>query len=231
MLTIGLSSDWPGLRTAGHRAPEPGVAEGEDAPVRRDQPVPVARLRRRHAHDRLIQVQAPGRSVEERITEAEDPPVRGHQPIATPVGCRRHAHDRRVQMQAARGPVEVGVAEAEDPPVGRDQPVATPVGRRRHAHDRRIQVQASGRAVERHTAEAEDPSVRGDEPVPRRLARQRARGLGVLGRHDPGQRGEAERRQQDGERHAPDHERRNSATRKARSSDWRAFRRGSHAVV
>ena len=55
---------------AGDGAMEAGVAEGEDPPVRSDQPVTAPVGRRGDAHDRALEVQRARRSVELRGPEA-----------------------------------------------------------------------------------------------------------------------------------------------------------------
>ena len=122
----------------------------EDASVRSHQVVAAAVgvVGSRHAHDRLVQMDRSGRTVERRVAEGEDAPVRGHQPVAASIGRGRHADDRLVQRLAAHGPVEAGVAVGEDATVRGDEPVAAVVGRGRHADDRLVEVEGAGRSVE-----------------------------------------------------------------------------------
>ena len=77
------------------RAKEGRVAEGEDAAIGRDEAVSVARARRGHADDRLVQLLVAGRAQEPRVAEREDAAVTRDEPVALSAGasrpCRRSA--------------------------------------------------------------------------------------------------------------------------------------------
>ena len=67
---------------AAGRAVEGGVAVGEDASVRGDEPVAPAVGGRRHAHDGPIEHHAAGGAVEGGVAVGEDASVRGDEPVA-----------------------------------------------------------------------------------------------------------------------------------------------------
>src|SRR4051812_49881610 len=77
---------------AARRAEELGVAEGEDATVRRHQPVAPTR-EGAHADHRLVEWRATRRAQEGGVAEGEHPAVRGHEAVALPGRRRGHAHD------------------------------------------------------------------------------------------------------------------------------------------
>jgi hypothetical protein len=68
-------------RVLHRRPPERCVAEGEHTPVCCDQPVPTAVWRCRHAHDRLIQMDAASRPKERGVPVGEDAAIRSNQPV------------------------------------------------------------------------------------------------------------------------------------------------------
>ncbi len=108
--------------------------------VRCDEPVALAVGRRRHADDRLVQMDGTSRSVEVGVTEREDAAVGRHHPVALTIGRGSYADDRLVQMDSAGRAVELGVTEGEDAAVGCHHPVAAVRGCRRHADDGLVQV-------------------------------------------------------------------------------------------
>ena len=112
------------------------VAEGEDAAVGGHQPVAVAVGSRRHADDRLVEVNRSGAAVELRVPVGEDTAVGRDQPVAVLVRRRRHAHHRTVEMDAAGGAEEARVGEAEHAAVAGGHPVAAAA--RSEAHHRRV---------------------------------------------------------------------------------------------
>ena len=77
MPTIGAVQAQPARRTE-----EARVAEGEDAAVGRDQPVAVARRRRRELDDRLVQAGTAGRAEEPGAAEREDAAAAVDSPVA-----------------------------------------------------------------------------------------------------------------------------------------------------
>ncbi len=103
---------------------EDGVAVGEDAAVRRHQPVAAPVRGSGHPHHGLGEADGSGRAVEDGVAVGEDTPVRRHQPVAARIGGPRHAHHGLGEVDGARRAVEGGIAEGEDTPVRRHQPVA-----------------------------------------------------------------------------------------------------------
>ena len=142
---------------------EARVAEGEDATIRRDQPVALPRRRRGHPDDRLVEPDRAGRPEETRVAETEDAAIRRDQPVALPRRCRRHPHDRLRQPHRAGRPEETRVAETEDAAIRRDQPVAAIVEGGGHPDDG-IPREAGGGAVVRGVAEGEDSAVTREQP-------------------------------------------------------------------
>ena len=134
-----------------------GVAVGEDLPVGADQPVALARRRRRHAGDRLGQGRATGGTEEGGVAEGEDAAVGGHHPVA--LARWPTAVIPVIGLFSLMAPVEpknAGVTEGEDAAVGGHQPVALARRGGRHAHDRLVQLHRSGRAEEAGVTEGED---------------------------------------------------------------------------
>ena len=64
--------------------------EREDSPVGRDQPVALAGLRRRHAHDRFVELLGARGTVERRVAERKDAAIGRDQPVSAR-GAIRHA--------------------------------------------------------------------------------------------------------------------------------------------
>ncbi len=148
------------------------VAVGEDAAVRRHEPVPVAVGRRRHAHDGGVEVLAPHGPEEAGVAVGEHPAVRRHQPVAVAVGRRRHAHDGGVEVLAPHGARGTGrrrrrTRRRPTPPASTRCPTAVSAMPTTGACER----QSPGRAVEA-VAEGEHPAVRrppaGSRDRPRR---------------------------------------------------------------
>src|SRR5436190_30612 len=98
MPTIGLASLMLPIERSKGRALELRVPEGEDPAVLGHEPVALARVRRRHADDRLGQLDVAGRALEGCVSEGEDPAVLGHEPVPVAGGRRRHADDRLGQL-------------------------------------------------------------------------------------------------------------------------------------
>ena len=94
MPTIG----WLSLIAAG-RAVEVRVAEAEDAAVARDEPVAVTGRCRRHADDRAVERDVPGRAEVRRISRGEHAAVGRDTPGALPARRGGHADDRCVERE------------------------------------------------------------------------------------------------------------------------------------
>ena len=75
-------------------------------PSLRHQPVAVARRRRCHPDDRLVEAERTGRTEELRVAEREDAAVGRHQPVAAGRRRRRHPDDRLVQAKRTRRTAE-----------------------------------------------------------------------------------------------------------------------------
>jgi hypothetical protein len=75
-----------------------GIPVGEDATVRRHQPVAMTIWRRGHADDWLIEGGPSRRPVELGVTKRKYPPAGGDQPIALTVRRRRGGRDRRAEL-------------------------------------------------------------------------------------------------------------------------------------
>src|SRR5580704_3024491 len=140
-----------------------GGAEGEDAPVRADQPIAAGGVVGGHPHNGCGQGKAPGRTVEGGVTVGEDASVGGYEPVAEPTARARHAVDRPVEHDAAGGPEE-RCTEGEDAAVRGHQPVA-PIGIGTDADHWLVQRLSTHRTEEGRVSEGEDPSVGGHQPV------------------------------------------------------------------
>ena len=164
---------WPPWPTTGrvevlpaHGAEERGVPEGEDAPVRRDQPVALPGRRGRHADHRRVEAAArpwTRRRARRRSRRCRRRRRRASSPAR---GGGRHADHRRVERPPAHGAEERRPAVVEDASVGRRQEVAARLaGRGRH--DRGIEP------------ERRRVAVVGEVPVPEQPAEGRQHGVAV----------------------------------------------------
>ena len=181
------------------------VAEAEHAAVPREEPVALARSRRRDRVDRLRERDAAGRAVEVRVAEAEHAAVGADHPVAAAIArARRADHHPRDRGSTRPNPRSTKLPCARDAAETVDDRVALVVGARQQ-RDRvaahvpsaevaavadplpvpRLRARAAARLRERRMV----PSERARDPLHERVAgareRQRLPGIGEIGRLAP----------------------------------------------